>query len=470
MARVPANRLPLTVAMSQGQNLLPAILPKLQMQLPDIRKSNRLNRRPAHDWLTVSRPWDVQPVAIHPILPGDTLQNMLMQARAVTDPIKHKLSGWWNEYYLFFVDHLSLGTDDEGTQTTADAIRAMHLSNTALGLQDATERLHHYKVGTASAMDWLLPCMKQIVRWYFRDGEEPIDGYGSYGVRNTTLYKARVRDPMWLESVKIEDVNPSSQGDLPGVEDFNDVFVPTAWSTHYAQWEHMRQVKLIPDSVSFEDYLESFGVSAPPEEKEVINRPELLRYHREWQYPSNTIDPSDGSAASAVSWGIQARADKPRYFNKPGFLVLVNVVRPKVFFGNQKRTAVSMLDDAYGWLPAILANDPYTSLIEYDHDEGPLAGVFNSADDYWVDRRDLFVRGDQFVNFDPADAVATGPIVDLPKVAGADNDINLWYASDTDAQNLFVDDDNSDGLTFIRQDGVVKFNIKSAYHAARDHT
>lgn len=472
MARVPvANRAPLNTFTNRVSS--PALLPKLAMVTPPPpRAADRIIRKPQHDWFVRSRPWDIQPVAIHPVVPGDTLVNMLMQVRAVTDPIAHRLSGWWNEYHLYYVKHTDLGTGDAdpGTvETTANAIRDMHLTNAALGLADATERLHNYKVGTDSVVDWVHLCMQQIVRWYFRDGEESIDGYGSAGVRNTSLYKARVREPMWMDSVKIEDVNPASQGDLAIGEDFNDVFVPAAFSTHYAQWEHMRQIKLLPDTVSFEDYLRSWGVSVPKEEEETLNKPELLRYIREWQYPSNTIDPTDGSAASAVSWAIQARADKARRFPEPGFLVLVNIVRPKVYYGNQIRTAVTMLDDAYGWMPAILANDPYTSLVEYDHNEGPISGIPNSVDDYWVDRRDLFVHGDQFVNFDPRDANTVAPIVDLPSSSG-DNVLNYHYASDTDAQNLFVDADNSDGLTFIRQDGVVKFNIKSAEHVARDQT
>lgn len=468
MARLPmATRIPLAQAMQQ-----PALLPKLQvLQAPTPRASDRLIRKPSHDFHTWTRPWDIQPVAIVPVLPGDTLVNMMLQARAVTDPVLNRVGGWWNEFTLYYVPHTCLGTDDEGTQTTADAIREMHLTNAATGLAATTERLHNYHGtagGTQSAVDWVHECMKQIVRWYHRDGEEPITGYGNAGERGTDIYKARVRDLMWLDSCKIEDVNPSGQGDLAVGEDFNDVFVPTAFATHYAQWEHMRQLNLLPESVTFDDYLRSWGVSVPREEDPYVDRPEVLRYVREWQYPSNTIDPADGSAVSAVSWGIQARADKPRRFPLPGFLVVTNVVRPKVYYGNQSRNASTMLDNAYGWLPAILARDPYTSLIEFDHDEGPIAGIPNSADDYWIDMRDLYVRGDQFLNFAPADVTRDKcNIVDLPSSSG-DNVLNIWYPSETDTAAVFVD--NAGTEIEIETDGVIKFNIKSAEHASRDHT
>lgn len=470
MARTPASRMPLQQAVSELQ--MPSVVPR--MEIANLKKTQRLLRAPYEDFFTVQRPWDIQPIALLPVLAGETMQSMQLQARVLTDPLAHRLSGWWAEYYVFYVKHTDmLGTgNDEDDNTVRDAIVNMHLTNAALGLADATRRDAYYKANTDSAVDWAHMATKAVIKWYFRDAAESLAGYGNYGRRQPTnagdIFKARVRDPMWLESVKIEDVNPTGQGDLPGVEDFQDVFVPTAWATHYAQWEHMRQIKLIDENVSFEDYLATFGVKVPERVKETEHRPELIRYLRQWQYPSNAVD-GDGSASSAVSWAVSGRADKARSFSEPGFLLVLSVFRPKVFFGNQIRHASSMLDDAYGWLPAVLRDDPFTSLIEYDHNEGPLSGVFNSADDYWVDRRDVFARGGQFLNFNPVDAVGIAPIVDLPKVAGADNDINLWYASDTDAQNLFVDSDDSEGKTKIRQDGIVRFNIKGAPHA-RDMT
>lgn len=442
----------------------PGIIPS--MSIPNLRRAQRMLRSPYEDFFTVQRPWDIQPFCLHPVLAGDTLQNLQMQARVLTDPIKHQLTGWWMEYYFFYVKHSDL-------EAQWSAIQAMHLANTALGLADTTRRDAYYKANTDSRVDWVKLAVEACVKWYFRDGEEPLAGYGNYGRRQPSnegdIYKARVRDPMWLESVKVEDVNPTGDGNLPGVEDFHDVFIPSAWATYQAQYEHMRQIKMIPDDVSFEDYLKTFGVTVPERIKETEHRPELLRYLRNWTYPANTVDGGTGGVASAVSWAVNARADKARFFAEPGFILGLSVARPKVYFGNQIAHATSMLDDAYGWLPAVLRDYGYTTLIEYDHNEGPLSGVFNSADDYWVDRRDLYVRGGQFVNRAPADSTVF-PIVDLPKVAGADNDINLWYASDTDAQNLFIDNDNSDGKTFVRQDGIVRFQIKSAPHAAVDQT
>lgn len=455
----------------------PSVVPR--MEVPNLRARDRaMQRRPYEDFFVVQRPWDIQPVAMVPVIAGETLMNMQMQARVLTDSLKHQLSGWWMEYYCFYVKLTDISNDSEPTgdndlSPEAAAAVAMMLEGSALGLADTTRRDAYYKSTTVSRTDWVKLVTETCVKWYFRDGAEPLDGYGSYGVSNRTnmgpIYKARVRDPMWLESVKIEDVNPANSSDLPGVEGFQDVFVPSAWATHYEQWEHMRQLKMLAEDVTFEDYLATFGVRAPRQESKTLRRPELIRYLRNWQYPSNTVDGATGTAASAVSWAVSARADKPRRFPEPGFLIVLSVARPKVFFGNQSAHASSMLDDAYAWLPAILRHNSFTTLAEYDHDEGPLAGVFNSADDYWVDRKDLFHRGGQFLNFAPADAVNTAPIVDLPKVAGADNDINLWYASDADAAALYTDDDPGTAIN-VKQDGIVKFNIKTFDYIAKDST
>ena len=61
--------------------------------------------------------------------------------------------------------------------------------------------------------------------------------------------------------------------------------------------------------VDYDDFLRSYGVSIPKAEEvdkpaETAYRPELLRFVRKWVYPSNVIDPTDGSATSAVSWSI----------------------------------------------------------------------------------------------------------------------------------------------------------------------
>ena len=59
-----------------------------------------------------------------------------------------------------------------------------------------------------------------------------------------------------------------------------------------------------------------------------------------------------------------------------------------------------MLSDAYAWLPAVLWEQSYTSLqkIDVSAGEGIMRDDVGGAD-WWLDRKDLFVYGDQFVNW-----------------------------------------------------------------------
>ena len=69
-------------------------------QLPRV---GRKLRQPKHTWNVRHLPWAIQPICIAPVLPGETLTNLLMQSRAVSDPILDPICGWWLEYYFFYV-------------------------------------------------------------------------------------------------------------------------------------------------------------------------------------------------------------------------------------------------------------------------------------------------------------------------------------------------------------------------------
>ena len=63
----------------------------------------RVQRAPAHPFSLKTRPFQIQPFLISPVLPGETLTNLVHQSRTVTKPIKDPLLGWWTEHYYFYV-------------------------------------------------------------------------------------------------------------------------------------------------------------------------------------------------------------------------------------------------------------------------------------------------------------------------------------------------------------------------------
>lgn len=184
--------------------------------------------------------------------------------------------------------------------------------------------------------------------------------------------------------------------------------------------------------------------------------------HRDWQYPSNTVEATTGVPSSAVSWAVSDRLDKDRFFREPGFIFGVTVARPKIYMSNQKGAAVEMLNTAESWLPSLLGEQPWTSLRKFAATAGPVAGLGASpANDYWVDVRDLFMYGDQFVNFALTETDAG--FVALPKAG-----MNKHYVSDADRKALFADGTGAKSL--VRQDGVVNFTIKGSPLTTVDHT
>jgi hypothetical protein len=373
------------------------------------------------------RPWQIQPFALAPVLPGETLKNALLQARVVSDPIKNPLVGWWYEMFLFYVKH-------------RDMPDSAHFQNMVLSYgYDMTptvmaSKVEHYHSG--STVDWVDQCQRAVIPHYFRDDGQ-LTGIASIG----NLPAAKLVSNTWLDSVMPDSQNPAG-ATVTGNAQAVDLI--------QKQYELMRDMKLT--SMTYEEFLLTYGVRA--REAEAPNKPELIRYVRDWNYPSNTINPTDGAPASAMSWSIAERADKDRYFSEPGFIYGVCVARPKVYLSKQVGNAAQILSDAMTWLPAVLSDEPQTSLKKFATTAGPLAGTPTEA--YWVDVRDLFLYGDQFVNF--ALTATDAGLVALPTAA-----MQKQYPSAADADALFKV--NTSNL--VRADGVLNLTIAGRQ---QDHT
>lgn len=400
----------------------------------DAPSVGRKIRRPSHSFSLRYRPWQVQPCMIAPVLPGETMKNLLLQARVVTDPIANPLIGWWTEYYFFYVKLRDL--DDR------EALTNMIVTNASTAALNTAADLDTYHAG--GAINYTQKCLDKIVAEYFRDEDETVLRGAIDG-----LPVAQVGGPGWLDSAKDATLAGEAEHEFPG----ENPSLPShmaAFTDHYAQWEAMRSMQLT--EATFEDWLRTFGVSVPRAEAEEIHKPELIRYVRDWTYPTNTINPADGLPSSACSWGIAERADKDRFFKEPGFLIGVTVSRPKVYFSKQIGSVAHHMNDAFSWLPAILQNDPYTSLKKFT---GGASGVgplgTNTTNDYWVDLRDLFIHGDQFINH--ALNVTDGGLVALPTTT-----MEKKYATAAMADALFK---TPATYNKIKADGRVDISILS---------
>lgn len=395
----------------------------MSFSVQNLAPVGRVSRRPQHSFHVRHRPWQIQPCLLAPVLPGETLKNLLMQARVVSDPVKNPLIGWWYEYYVFYVKH----RDMPGSATFQDMVLTYGASMSAVNA--AAAKVEHYHSGTT--VDWVAQCTETVVEHFFRDQDE-----ASSAASIGNLYAAKVNNSTWLDSVTTDTAMPDGTV-IPGGS------TPETTDQLMMQYEFMRGMKLT--NMTYEDWLQTYGVRTARAEDPT--KPELVRYVRDWTYPSNTVDPTSGAPSSALSWSISERADKDRYFAEPGFLYGCCVARPKVYFSKQAGNAAQMLTDAFAWMPAVMRNDPQTSLKKFANTAGPLAG--NVTDSYWVDLRDLFIYGDQFINF--ALSATDAGMVALPTTGMVKK-----YASSADADALFK---SASPANQIRADGVFSLQI-----------
>lgn len=410
-----------------------------------ISKTDRRNRYPKHSFQVRHKPWTIQPFLIAPVIPGETLQRGLMQARVVSDPVVHPLIGWWVEYYYFYVKLRDLDIRDDLTEMMLDPSKVM----TGINVAAANAATYHQ----ANTPDFVAACLKRVTEQYFRDEGEAYDATGSL-ISGLPLAKALPAKSNWLDSARMGT-------DLDAVE-VNHLQNPAhaqieGYEQYVEAYERMRAMRMV--DMTFDEWLGTFGVSVRKDEQQHI--PELLRYHREWSYPTNTVDPATGAPSSALSWSVSDRLDKDRFFREPGFIFGVTIARPKIYLSGQKGAAVNVLNTAESWMPAMLGDAPWTSLREFAGNAGPVAGVgADAADTYWVDLRDLFLYGDQFVNFDVA-ATDAG-MVALPKAG-----MQKQYVSDADRNNLFR---TAASANMVRQDGVIDLTIKGPPMTTVDQT
>lgn len=405
-----------------------------QVAVVDQPRQGRTMRRPQHSFRVKHRPWVIQPIMIAPVLPGETMRQLLFQSRAVSDPVLSPLVGWWLEYYFFYVKHRDL--DD--ASTWEDMVLNAEFDPTTV--DETTADTWYYHAGGVGAINWTSKCLKRCVEEYFRDEGDAWNTQTSEGLPLAFFMAQSWMDSLIATStVDAEDVSISTAGD--------NAFTVGELDRAQRTYQLLRMGELT--NMSYEEWLATYGVRS---ERVIQNRPELLRYVRQWQYPSNTINPDDGAPSSALSWAISERADKDRFFPEPGFILGLTIARPKVYFQYAKGSAAHHLNDAFAWLPAVLRDDPATSLRRQDAGTGP---VVNSSNPYTWDARDLFLYGDQYVN----DFV---PIVPRPNTASF-----AWrtpQANDaTLVDPLFVDQtayvSAADVLQYVRQDGICTLHV-----------
>lgn len=398
-------------------------------------KTGRVGRHPQHTHQIKVAPYAIQPFMLAPVLPGETLKNLMMQARVVTDPLKNPLVGWWIEHYYFYVKLRDLSIRDELENMILDPA----WTASGAGIEEATASAPYYFAG--AGVNWTKLCLQRVVEEFFRNEGEAWDDYLVDG-----MPAAAITGNSWLDSVMSRTDYDGSAAENPEITvGADDKISAREIDETMRLWEILRNNNFT--QMDFEDYLRTFGIR--PKQAEDPHVPELVRFNRDWSYPTNTVDAATGTPSSAVSWSISMRADKDRFFREPGFLLGVTVARPKVYLSNQKGSAAWLLRNAFTWLPALLQGDAAASLTAVADASGPL-GDITDANGYVVDVKDILLYGDQYLNFD---LVTDGKGSSLPlptaglqkRYVAALDDVKALFTTATDYK--------------VRQDGVTMLNI-----------
>lgn len=400
--------------------------------------TGRIPRRPKHPFYIESRPWQIVPMCFAPVLPGETLKNLLLQSRVVSDPVKNKLIGWWNEYYFFYVKHRDLLQDEQwaGETTYRQHLIDMVLNPAAVAPAAEAADAKYYHPG--GSVNWLLHAVRSVVYHWFRDqtdaSAQALDGYYA------ASFASGSGVPNVMDSLMLDSAVPTT--DIPETGDMTDL------DKAYQTWEFMRGQGLM--KMDYEDFLRTYGISAG-QAAAAVDKPELIRYVREWSYPTNTVEPTTGVPTSALTWSVQERADKDRFFTEPGWIVGVTVKRPKGYYAGQTGSVCNLMQDAFAWLPAVAQEDYAASLRQFAEGTGAFPAITSGTTGYWIDFRDLYVYGEQFRNV--ASGYDSGGAI-LPDANG-----QARYPALGDAQGIFVNDEALDTLQYVREDGIVQLHI-----------
>lgn len=408
------------------------------------KKVGRQRRMPNHPFhLKEVRPFQIQPCHIAPVFAGETLDNLYLQSRVITDPIVNRIIGWYCEYYFFYVKLSDLADRDTIKQMLIDP--DFDASSLQTGTDSAKQFFH--TTGTTE-INWVDRCLDRVTQTYFRNegeniDEELLDGLPVAAVNGNDVFNSSATAAYYASTLGDDiDYTSLSEGDSTA-----SVFASEI-ARYQALYENARNAALI--DMSFEDYLGLFGVNVPKSDQ---NIPELIRYVRDWQNPVNTVDPSSGTPTTAVSWSLREKATKKRAFKEHGFVFGVQVVRPKVYRGAQRGTATSVFNSMHRWMMPLYNDDPHFSLVDVTN-----TFINPPSLDISLDLKDLMMHGEQFINWDPA-GLSDGTTIDLPEQdASLPEGVNWSYPDATMIDTLF-----SDTVTpkkYIESDGIVSLSIR----------
>lgn len=424
---------------------------------PAYARTERRARRPQNPFNVVNLPFLITPVMFHPVLPGETLKSLLIQSQCWSDPLNAQLKnlGWWLEYNCWYVKHRDLTGWEIATDGLGKDLIDMFVSNESLTSHEtATAITRTYTA--PGGVDFCTNALNRVIEEYYRDeGETFATSGASYSVANElfSLRKAQIyprgRDDAFKKLTMAANYADRRQ-ELDADNDGN-IYVGDEMDRAYNEWAAAHDAGLI--DMTYEDWMRTYGGtaggSAEPDRVD-YHRPEDIGHSREFTYPTNTVEPTTGVPAVAVGWRTAQAIRKSHRFNEPGWIMVTQVIRPKMYLGKQEGSVASWMKTRDSWLPAVLNAESTVGHTLIDDLTGPLAAIM--AADYMIDIRDLLLYGEQFTNLPQTSNAYTQPgfAQTLPN-----NAAQRRYVDDTSINAMFADTTNGR----FRTDGMISLNI-----------
>lgn len=410
---------------------------------PDVMARIRVSRRPQMHFNLVQKPFQIQPCFIMPVFPGEGLKNMLVMSQVWSDPLANGMKniGWQISYNVFYVKWRDLAGWDQAVDTgIAATLVDMMLNNNDLA-PFVNAAGTDWSYSGPGSVDFMKLCLARVVDEYFRDEGEKWDDYLLDNVPKAQIYQKGRSDPFERLTKAANYAN-------------RQVAVPTNMSDlDYAwqEWQAMRDMGM--QTMDFHDWVKAYGVNIREDENSVnLHRPEDIAHYEQWEYPTNTVEPTTGLPSTAAGWRIHGNAGKYKFFREPGWLIGMCTIRPKVYLSNQQGTMSGYMQSRADWMPPQKLDAHTASHKLFAENTGPLKNIFGvGAGGYWVDLRDYLNYGEQFINYGtPASGYNGVPFMELPAVSGLRR-----YPTDTEIMALF----SNTTTGRFRQDGVVSLNI-----------
>ena len=179
----------------------------------NLPRVGRKARRPQHTFNLVTRPYGIYPFMIAPVLAGDTLKNALMQSRVVTDPIKDRLIGWWNEYYWFYVKL----TDLDDRDTLMNLLINPGQSIAAIDAETAVPVHNFYAATGEGYLNYVEKCLKRVTEDFFCTNDEAWDNVTISGLPVASVVGNSVLDSFINDDAFQTSIEPTVPTDAASV-------------------------------------------------------------------------------------------------------------------------------------------------------------------------------------------------------------------------------------------------------------